>query len=264
MKNSRQYRRFKLLLEYDGSRYSGWQRQTDAKTIQGTLLAAGARICGTEVDIQGNGRTDAGVHALCYTAHLEACTTLQPKEIVVKFNEILPADIVVLEVKNCSARFHARHNCLGRSYLYRISRRKRAFEKNHAWWVQGPLDIETMTEASSLFIGMHDFASFAQKQELKKSTKVLINAVNIFEDDDMIYFRTVGSHFLWKMIRRLAGVLVEVGRHNLSVDDVRNFLLSKTDAPARFTAIPSGLFFERAFYDQEDFDTFLTEVSKTP
>ena len=130
--------------------------------------------------------------------------------------------------------------------------------------MQGPLDIETMTEASSIFIGMHDFASFAQKQELKKSTKVLINAVNIFEDDDMIYLRTVGSHFLWKMIRRLAGVLVEVGRHNLSVDDVRNFLLSKTDAPARFTATPSGLFFERAFYDQEDFDTFLTEVSKTP
>lgn len=261
MKKGQQLKRFKLILEYDGSRYSGWQRQNDAKTIQGSLLSAGARIFGSKVDIQGNGRTDAGVHALNYAAHLEVRTSLQAKEIATRFNEILPADIAILDIEPCADRFHARHNCIGRSYLYRISRRKRAFDKNHAWWVPEPLDVGAMAEAAAIFVGMHNFASFAQKQELKKSTKVLINTINLFEEDDMIYFRTVGSHFLWKMIRRMAGVLVEVGRHNLRAEDVENFLLHRTDAPARFTANPSGLFFERAFYDQDEFDNFLLEIA---
>lgn len=262
MENDQPHRRFKIILEYDGSRYSGWQRQTDARTIQGSLIAVGTEIFGGKVDVQGNGRTDAGVHALCYTAHLEACTNLEPEAIRARFNELLPEDIAVLYAERCSNRFHARHNCIGRSYLYHISKRKNVFVRKHAWWVDDPLDLKAMAEAGRIFVGMHDFASFAQKQELKKSTKVMINAVHIFEDDDMIYFRTVGSHFLWKMIRRMAGILVEVGRHNLSVEDVKKFLQSRTDAPARFTAVPSGLFFERAFYDQEEFQHFLSEEAE--
>ncbi|MBU0728305.1 MAG: tRNA pseudouridine(38-40) synthase TruA [Proteobacteria bacterium] len=262
MNNHRQCSRFKLLLEYDGSRYSGWQKQNDARTIQGTLLDAGAVIFGSKLDIQGNGRTDAGVHALNYTAHLEASTTMRPEDILVRFNELLPSDIVVLEVAPCAARFHARHNCIGRSYLYRISLRKSAFAKKHVWWVKDKLDVKAMAEAGSLFVGMHDFVSFAEKQELKKSTKVMINAIQIFEDDEIIYFRTVGSHFLWKMIRRMAAVLVEVGRGKLSVEDVETFLRTRTDAPSRLLAPPAGLFFERAFYDQGEFNTFLSEIAE--
>ena len=261
MNNHRQCSRFKLLLEYDGTRYSGWQKQNDARTIQGTLLDAGAVVFGGRVDIQGNGRTDAGVHALNYTAHLEACTTMQPGAIAARFNELLPTDIVVLDVEPCSSRFHARHSCIGRSYLYRISLRKSAFAKKHVWWVKDRLDVKAMAEAGSVFVGMHDFVSFAEKQELKKSTKVMISAIQIFEDDAMIYFRTVGSHFLWKMIRRMAAVLVEVGRHKLSPQDVENFLRSRTDAPTRLLAPPSGLFFERAFYDQGEYETFLSEIA---
>jgi tRNA pseudouridine38-40 synthase len=250
-----------LAVEYDGTRYSGWQKQDDARTIQGELLAAAADIFAGKVDIQGNGRTDAGVHALHYVAHLEAITALKPEVIKMKFNDNLPADIAVLTVESCNPRFHARHSCIGRSYIYRISRRKTAFAKKYVWWVRDNLDVMAMSEAAGLFRGMHDFASFAEKQELKKSTKVLINLARLHVEDDMLIFRVIGSHFLWKMIRRMTGVLVEVGRHNLSAGDVENLLINHSDIPARFTAPPSGLFFEEAFYEREKFQLFLDEAA---
>ena len=249
-----------LVVEYDGTRYSGWQRQDDARTIQGSLLDAAAVVFDGGVDIQGNGRTDAGVHAMHYVAHLEAITALKPDIVRMKLNDNLPADIAVLAVEPCHPRFHARHSCIGRSYIYRISRRKTAFAKKYVWWVRDSLDVKAMAEATGLFPGMHDFVSFAEKQELKKSTKVLINSARLHAEDDMIIFRVVGSHFLWKMIRRMAGVLVEVGRHNLSIDDIKSFLGTRSDIPARFTAPPSGLFFEEAFYDREKFQTFIAEA----
>jgi tRNA pseudouridine38-40 synthase len=257
-------KRFKMVLEYDGTRYSGWQKQADARTIQGTLLAAAAGIFEGGIDIQGNGRTDAGVHALHYVAHLEAGTQLPPEIIRKEFNRLLPADIVVMEVENCHPRFHARHSCVGRSYLYRISRRKTVFARKYVWWVEDPLEAGAMAEAADLFRGMHDFVSFAEKPELKKSTQVLINASRLHEEDDLISFRVVGSHFLWKMIRRMTGILVEVGRGNLGVAEVEAILRTPTDVPARFTAPPSGLFFEHAFYDQKEFEAFLAEINAGP
>lgn len=252
-------RRYRLTLEYDGTGFSGWQKQNDARTIQGSLLAAAAEIFADErVDLQGTGRTDAGVHALAYTAHLETTGTQLPlAAIVERFNELLPPGIVVLEVSPCPPRFHARHSCLGRSYLYQIAKRKTAFHKKYVWWIREPLDTAAMADTALLFAGMHDFAAFAEKQELKKSTLVLLNGVYLYEDEEMLRLRVIGSHFLWKMVRRLAGVLVEVGRGNLSKSEVAAFLTGPTDAPGRLTAPPSGLFFEQAFYDEGELADFL-------
>ena len=255
-------RRFMLVLEYDGTRYSGWQKQKDARTIQGTLLEAAAQIFPQPVDIQGNGRTDAGVHALYYVAHLEAQTNLKPDTIRMRLNDLLPVDIVVLAVEKCHPRFHARHSCIGRSYMYRISRRKTAFAKKYVWWVKDKLDLASMREAAAQFEGMHDFAAFAEFAELKKSTRVLLNSVRLDEEDDMIIFRVIGSHFLWKMIRRMAGVLVEVGRHNLTPSNVQEFPSHPAPDSIRFTAPPSGLFFEHAFYNQEHFEDFLAGIEE--
>lgn len=253
-------RRLKLTLEYDGSRYSGWQRQKDAKTIQGCLLTASMEIFGgVPVDIQGNGRTDAGVHALHYVAHLETETDIPPDIIRMRFNDLLAADISLLSVEPCHPRFHARHSCVGRSYIYQISNRKMAFAKKYVWWIKDRLDLNEMAHAAQLFVGMHDFASFADQQEEKKSTKVLINAVQLHEADDLIVVRIVGSHFLWKMIRRVVGVLVQVGRKKLSRSNIEEFLLQPSREPARLTAPPSGLFFENAFYDEKEFLAFLAK-----
>lgn len=253
--------RYRLTLEYAGTGYSGWQKQDDARTIQGTLLAVGAEIfADPQLDIQGHGRTDAGVHALNYTAHLETTASpLSTADICDRFNDLLPSSIVMLAVASCGPRFHARHNCIGRSYLYQISLRKTAFHKKYVWWPKDKLDSSAMAEAAKVFTGMHDFSSFAEKQELKKSTKVLVNGVFVYEDkdEDMLRLRVVGSHFLWKMVRRMAGVLVEVGRGKMTVDEVAELLNGPSDIPRSCTAPPSGLFFEKAFYDQEEFDRFL-------
>lgn len=252
-------RRYRLTLEYAGTGFSGWQKQDDARTIQGAMLTVAAEIFKDErVEVQGTGRTDAGVHALNYTAHLETVGRELPlATIVQQFNELLPSNIALLALEPCPLRFHARHSCLGRSYLYQIARRKSAFNKKYVWWIKEPLDAAAMAEAAGLFVGMHDFAAFAEKQELKKSTMVLVNGVYLYEEEEMLKLRVVGSHFLWRMVRRLAGVLVEVGRGNLTKNEVAAFLTGPTETPSRLTAPPSGLFFEQAFYDEQEFAAFL-------
>jgi tRNA pseudouridine38-40 synthase len=177
--------------------------------------------------------------------------------LIQRFNESLPASIVLLEIFPCDLRFHARHSCVGRSYLYQISKRKTAFHKKYVWWVKEEFNAVAMAEAAKIFVGMHDFASFAEKQEMKKSTKVKVNGIFLYEEDEMLRLRVVGSHFLWRMVRRLAGVLVEVGRGNLSIDDVAACLTYPSDIPKGLTAPASGLFFEQAFYDEGQFDEFL-------
>ncbi|NTV13280.1 MAG: tRNA pseudouridine(38-40) synthase TruA [Desulfobulbaceae bacterium] len=256
--------KYRLNLEYDGTKFSGWQKQDDAKSIQGALLTAAAELfLDQEVDVQGCGRTDAGVHALNYTAHLESSNGKIPPAIIrKKLNDLLPPAIVVLGVEPCPPRFHARHSCLGRSYLYQIAHRKTAFQKKYVWWVKEPLNVKAMAEAAQVFTGMHDFTSFAEKQELKKSTQVLLNGVFLYEDEEMLRLRVVGSHFLWKMVRRMAGVLVEVGKGNLTAKQVAAFLETTSTAPSRLTAPPSGLFFEKAFYDQKELDKFLAAAQE--
>ncbi|MEW6594527.1 MAG: tRNA pseudouridine(38-40) synthase TruA [Thermodesulfobacteriota bacterium] len=255
-------RRFRLTIEYDGTQYSGWQIQADAKSIQGSLAKAAATLFPEhKVEIQGCGRTDAGVHALHYVAHLSAATELAPQAIQYGLNDALPKDIVILAVERAGQDFHARHSCVGRSYLYRIAKRKSAFEKKYVWWVRDRLNVGAMERATRLMVGMHDFAAFAEKQELKKSTKVLLHQVALAEEGDFLLIRVVGSHFLWKMVRRMVGILVEVGRGRLTEEDVRQMLTGKSELPARHTAPPSGLFFERAFYSEKELQEFLAETS---
>ena len=259
-----QHRRFKLVLEYDGTRYSGWQQQADARTIQGSLLRAAARLYGEEVDIQGNGRTDGGVHALRFVAHLEARTEDQPATVRRKLNELLPMDINVLEAQRAGERFHARHNCIGRSYLYQIARRRSAFCHRYVWQIAEPLRARPMREAAALFQGMHDFTSFTDRQVIKKkSPLVMVNKVQIAETGDLLLIRLVASHFLWKMVRRITGVLVAVGREQLAPAEVAGFLAEPVNL-SKYTAPAQGLFFERAFYNQEELAEFLADDTIRP
>ncbi|MFH2124280.1 MAG: tRNA pseudouridine(38-40) synthase TruA [Pseudomonadota bacterium] len=250
-------KRFKMTLEFDGSHYSGWQKQDDARTIQGSLLKAATELFGDQVDVQGCGRTDAGVHGLHFVAHLEARTDLNPQEIKERLNGSLPRDISILACKRAGARFHARHNCIGRSYCYQIARRKMALGRDHVWQILVPLDVEQMQEAAAVLVGMHDFTSFTDRQVVKKkSPMVMVNQCQVVATGDLILFRIVGSHFLWKMVRRIVGVLVAVGKGELAVVDVHRFLQQPL-VLKQYTAPAQGLFFERAFYDQEELDGFL-------
>ena len=202
------------------------------------------------MEIQGAGRTDAGVHALGQVAHLECAKKLNLETLRIGLNDNLPAGINILKVENALPRFHARHSAMSRSYLYLIAKRRTAFGKRYVWWIKDNLNISKMQQALDLFSGFHDFASFADKRmEKDTSTQVDIEKVELKEFDDIIAVRVVGSHFLWKMVRRIVGITVEMGRGNFSSGDIEKMLCSCSDAPARFTSPPSGLYLEKVLYE---------------
>jgi tRNA pseudouridine38-40 synthase len=247
--------KYKLTLEYDGTGYRGWQTQQNARSVQGTLIQAASEFFGQDIDIQGAGRTDAGVHALGQVAHLTVKSVRQPRKIKEGLNDLLPANINILKVEQVAADFHARHDAVARVYIYVLSRVRTAFGKRYVWWVKDALNTEMMTEACQLFHGFHDFASFADRRlDRNVSTKVQIDSIGIEDNGDLIVLRVAGSHFLWKMVRRMAGILVEVGRGKLGKDEVAAMLTSRSELPARLTAPPSGLFLAQVLYkgDREE------------
>lgn len=250
--------RYRVDLEYVGTRYSGWQFQTNARTVAGELMEAAHRATGHRIlELYGSGRTDAGVHAIHQVAHVDFPAELPPVELMARMNDELPPDINILKVERAPEGFHARFSADYRTYLYRISRRRTAFEKSVVWWVRDPLDVKAMTAAARGLQGFHDFAAFAQIDEDRKdqSTTVKVENVDVFERGDSIFIRMTGSHFLWKMVRRIVGMLVEVGRGNLRPEELLKLLKS---APregdgevAAHTAPPSGLSLETVTYPQD-------------
>jgi tRNA pseudouridine38-40 synthase len=237
--------RFRLLIEYAGTRYSGWQIQKNARTVQGEIdRAIRDAFRPREFELYGSGRTDAGVHALAQVAHLELYTAVAPEQLRRRLNDELPADINILAVDTVPHRFHARHDAVSRSYLYQISRRRSAFGKPFVWWIKEPLDIAAMREAASLFVGMKDFRGFTDDDPDEKSTRVLVDGIELAEAGSLLLVRIQGSHFLWKMVRRVVGVLAAVGRGELKPRDA----VSETVDVAALTAPAAGLFLEGVYY----------------
>jgi tRNA pseudouridine38-40 synthase len=208
--------RFKLLIEYAGTRYSGWQIQKNARTVQGEIDRAVRAISKRqEFELYGSGRTDAGVHALAQVAHLELYTDLAPET---------------------------------------LRRRINAFGKPFVWWIREPLNIETMRQAAGVFVGMKDFSGFTADDPAEKSTQVLVDSIEIAESGSLILIRVQGSHFLWKMVRRMVGVLAAVGRGDLTVPDVARMLDGPAGAAASAAALAApaaGLFLEAVIYKGE-------------
>ncbi len=260
-------RTFKLTIEYDGTRYSGWQAQANARSIQGELQRAAPELFGRPVEIGGAGRTDAGVHALGQVAHLKfprwgsspasvrsRIEKMRLQEILYGLNDRLPSDINILEVADAPHSFHARHDAISRSYLYQISTRRTAFGKKYVWWVKDRLDLRAMSQAADAIAGRHDFSAFSEKDSRREdlSTIVEVASSGISFEEHLILFRITASHFLWKMVRRLAGSLVEAGRGKIDPTEMLGLLEDPSRpsklVPARVTAPPSGLFLDEVIY----------------
>jgi tRNA pseudouridine38-40 synthase len=247
--------RLKLTIEYAGTRYSGWQIQKNARTVQGEIERAIFEATGIDdFELYGSGRTDAGVHALAQVAHLDIGASHPPDTLQRRINDALPTDIVILEVERVRHRFHARHDAVARSYLYQVARRRTAFAKPFVWWVKEDLALDAMRAAARSFVGFHDFQTFSDDEPTEKSTQVLVDALDIFEDDDLLVIHIEGSHFLWKMVRRVVGVLVEVGRGGMDPSQVTGLLNGGNGEVARLTAPASGLFLERVYYEGDSRD----------
>ena len=241
--------RFKLTIEYAGTRYSGWQIQKNARTVQGELERSLSIVAPRQrFELYGAGRTDAGVHALGQVAHLELYTQLKPEQLRRKINDELPADINVRALDKAPHRFHARHDAVSRSYFYQISRRRTAFAKNLVWWIREPLDVDAMRESAATFVGMRDFRCFTDDDPLEKSTVVLVDRLDIDEQGPLILIRIQGSHFIWKMVRRIVGVLAAVGRGDVRPGAVHDPTLDV----AALTAPAAGLFLEGVYYRADE------------
>jgi tRNA pseudouridine38-40 synthase len=229
--------------------------QQNARTVQGDLIEAVRKVTGRRdrLEVYGAGRTDAGVHALGQVAHLDVATTLPPATLLARLNEALAADINILDLRTVGHRFHARHDAIGRRYVYQVSRRRTAFAKPFVWWVRERLDVAAMRAGAATFVGRLDYEAFSDDDADEKSTKVQVDAVDIAEDGALVLIRVTGSHFLWRMVRRMVGVLVRVGTGDLRSSDVARLLRSNGDDVARLTAPAAGLFLEQVIYPGESF-----------
>ena len=244
--------KWKLVIEYQGTRYHGWQEQANARSVQGELRKAAEHVLGEKPEIVGAGRTDAGVHALRQIASLRANSAPGNIRLQQQLNDHLPSDINILEASEAPPRFHPRHDAEERFYLYQIALRRRAFAKPFVWWVKDRLDIKAMTAAAALLPGRHDFGAFCDNVEKEGSTLVEVTRSELCVHADLILYRIGASHFLWKMVRRVVGVLVEVGRGNLGLGYVKACLVDPSKSVAQWTAPPSGLFLEYVRYRGDD------------
>ena len=244
---------YKLTVEYEGTRYSGWQAQGNTpKTIQGHLLRAAEDVLG-QVEIGGAGRTDAGVHATGQVAHLRTHRTTDPLQLMRKMNDLLPHDIAVLAVARADDRFHARHDATSRVYLYQIATRRTAFAKSFVWWIKDRLDAAAMQSAAAILAGRHDFSAFSDKRLKEDESRiVVVERCEAIVSGDLILVRIEASHFLWKMVRKIMAFLVEIGRGNAGEGDLAARLHPKAE-PFQPTAPPSGLFLEAIMYGSEPF-----------
>jgi tRNA pseudouridine38-40 synthase len=250
---------YRLVIEYEGTRYFGWQEQKNARTVAGELRLAAEDFLASPVEMTGAGRTDAGVHALAQVARLRSNKRVNPLELQRALNDRLPPDVNVLRADEARATFDPRRDAIARYYLYQISSRRTAFAKRFVWWVKDRLNADSMERACAFLRGRKDYFRFCDKRVEEQSTMVAVHRAELAVEGDLLLFRIGASHFLWKMVRRIVGALVEVGRGNLSVDGFKGLLNpssakasgSAFDVAAR-TAPPSGLFLERVLYEKED------------
>lgn len=220
-------RNFKFILQYEGSRYQGWQRQDSTEnTIQGKLEKLLQTMCGERVEVQGSGRTDAGVHALAQVANAHMNTDMTEREILDYMNKYLPEDIGVLSVQEVPERFHSRLNAKGKTYCYQIinSGIPNVFQRRYAYVVEGNLDLDMMREGAKYLTGTHDFKSFTSTKKGKKSTVRTITDISLEKEGDLIKITYKGDGFLYHMVRILTGTLLEIGQGKRKPDEIPKVL----------------------------------------
>jgi tRNA pseudouridine38-40 synthase len=236
-----------LTLQYDGTRYSGWQRQGNTdNTIETKVTRALAAVLECDektLELHGSGRTDAGVHAEGQVANVHIDTELEPAEIMKELNALLPEDIRVLRAEEKDGRFHSRLNAVEKTYIYRIDNgaARNVFMRKYAYYHSGTLDLDKMRRVAAVFTGEHDFKSFTDMKNKKKSTVRFISDIDIKKDGDLITIAYTGNGFLYHMVRLLTGTLIKCGEGELTVSEVQTLLDKKEKQPGMPLAPAQGL-----------------------
>ncbi|MBW2412554.1 MAG: tRNA pseudouridine(38-40) synthase TruA [Deltaproteobacteria bacterium] len=244
-------RNFKIIIEYDGSQYCGWQRQDNDPTIQETIEKALIKMTDQKISLIGSGRTDAGVHAYGQAANFRCDTKLTAGDFLGGLNSLTPEDIVIAACEEVAAEFHARFSATSKTYEYRILNRPNpaAIARQYAWHIRKPLDLDAMRTALPHLIGSHDFKAFEGAGSPRAhTTRNVLNAGLTEENNGYIVFEIEADGFLRYMVRNIVGTLVEVGLSKISPDDVKHILDSRDRTRAPATAPAHGLFLIRVNY----------------
>lgn len=244
-------RNIKLLIEYDGTNYRGWQVQPDGPTIQGMLEEKLSRLTSERIHVIGSGRTDSGVHALGQVAHFRTQSQMDTRTIQRALNSLLPPDIVIREVEEVDEGFHARKQSKSKVYEYRILNRnlRSVFHRGYVWHIPQKLNLAEMKKATQSLIGEHDFSAF---RTVGSPTRTTVRRVIRGEwkrgRDDLIRFEIEANGFLKQMVRSIIGTLVEIGKGRMKATDFRKILNSKDRKEAGPTAPAQGLFLKEVKY----------------
>lgn len=237
-------RNIKLLIQYEGTKYQGWQRQTSSEnTIQGRLEALLTKMCGEEISLQGSGRTDAGVHARGQVANFHTSCRMPEEDMLRYINRYLPEDIAVIQVCEAAQRFHSRLNAREKCYCYRVvnSLAPDVFLRRYALQIPETLDVAAMERAAEYLLGEHDFKSFTSAKKGKKSTIRRIDSLSIERAGDLLTFTFRGNGFLHHMVRILMGTLLEVGTGKRDADSIPRVLAACSREEAGELAPAKGL-----------------------
>ena len=235
---------YKITLQYEGTRFQGWQRQDSTdNTIQGKLEAILTKMTGRKTEIDGSGRTDAGVHAMGQIANFHIDVDMTAQEIMEYINTYLPEDIGVIAIEEVPERFHSRLNAVGKTYVYRVMNTTlpHVFDRKFVYVVPEQLDLNEMKKAALLLTGTHDFKSFTSTKRGKKSTVRTIEKIVIERIGDEIRFTYSGNGFLYHMVRILTGTLLEVGTGARSAEDMPKILASMNRENAGYLVPGKGL-----------------------
>jgi tRNA pseudouridine38-40 synthase len=242
---------FKVVIEYDGTRYSGWQRQLNVPTIQASLEDALAAIAQTPIPVVGAGRTDAGVHALGQVASFRSDRGLSRQAWHRALNAHLPADISALSVEEAPDHFHARYSASGKLYEYHLlNRPERApLRRERAWMLFKTLDVAAMTDAASYLIGTRDFSSFETGPTDNENPHCRLDRLDLRREEDLIILAFYADRFLKQMVRSIVGTLVEVGQRKRAAGDMQTVLAARARAAAGRTAPAHGLYLVKVDYE---------------
>lgn len=244
-------RNIKVILQYEGTKYQGWQRQDHTgNTVQGKLEALLTKMCGKKVEVTGSGRTDAGVHAYGQVANFHTETQMSLEEIMDYMNRYLPEDIAVIHIEEMPERFHSRLNAKGKTYVYRVINSKvpHIFDRRYVYAVEEDLDMEAMKRAARLLCGTHDFRAFTSHKRSRKSTVRTVDSIEIEKNGDEILFTFKGDGFLYHMVRIMMGTLLEAGTHKRNEAQVKGLFEAGTREEAGYLAPAKGLALVEVFY----------------
>lgn len=243
-------RNIKLIIEYDGTNYVGWQKQHNGKAIEERIESEIKALTGEAIKLIGASRTDSGVHAKGQTANFFTTSKIPAEKFAAAISSRLPRDISILYSEEVEESFHSRYNSIGKRYSYKILNRKQppAYLRNYVEHCSYQLNFEAMATAVKHFLGKHDFAAFKSTGGSAKTSVRTITSIELIKNDDIIQLNIEGDGFLYNMVRIIAGTLIEVGMGRISEESIPQIIQSRDRKLAGKTAGPSGLCLEKVFY----------------